>query len=114
MVHLLFIVLYMLIFALVEFAFFDCLATRPPRWGWWLVFILSGFCPTTLDLTSGNITIAPLSVLMLGVQMYWSGRGPGASWIIAFSLPVGALLWLWKGKFWERPQYFKSAPTGGL
>jgi hypothetical protein len=58
------------------------------------VFILSGFCPTTLDLTSGNITIAPLSVLMLGVQMYASWKGPGgASWIIGFSLPCwGAAL----------------------
>lgn len=104
MVHALFIGTYLLIFALVEFAFFDCLASRPPLWRRRLLLILLGFCPTTLDMTSGHITIAPFWVLILAVQIFRNGSGAGASWIIGISIPVGALHWIWRNRICGRPQ----------
>lgn len=94
MLNALFIGFSMLILTLMVVAFMDCFRKRPAGWPWWLVFILVGFASISLDLTSGNITIAPLSVLVLGIKVMRNGSGADASWGIGFSIPVAALLWL--------------------
>lgn len=98
MLNALFIGFSILILTLVVVAFIDCIRKRPPRWPWWLVFILLGFVSISLDLTSGNISIEPLSVLVLGVKVMRNGGGAEVSWIIGVSIPVAALLWFARGR----------------
>ncbi len=90
-------------FLLIVFAFVDCAAHRPRSWFLWLLFILLGFVPVSLDLATGKIGVELLSVLILGAKVMRSGTGGDATWIIGFSAPVGAILWLARSKPWARP-----------
>jgi hypothetical protein len=100
MIQGIFIGCFLMVLALVEIAFVDCLATRPPRWGWWLLFILLGFCPTSIDLAKVQVSIAPFSIQFVSVCLLRDTSGDTVRWLLVFSLPVGAMLWLWKNQFW--------------
>ncbi len=98
----LFITFSILAFALVVFALVDCVTRRPAAWYFWLLFVLLGFVPISLDLTSGKVSIELLSVVILGAKLVKSGSRDGAGWIIGFSVPLGALIWLGRIKPWAR------------
>ena len=104
MINTLFIALSLAVFTLVVVAFVNCLKTRPPHWPWWLLFILLGFCPVSLNMRSGDITVELLSVLVLGAKLLRDGKGDGAAWVLGVSVPVGALIWLGRNRFRARLQ----------
>jgi hypothetical protein len=91
---------FMMVLAVVGIAFLDCLLKRPPRWRWWLLFILLGFCPTTIDLARGQITIAPFSGQIVAVSLARDTSAETVRWLLTLSLPLGAMLWLRKNQFW--------------
>ncbi len=112
MINALFLALSLVVFALVVVAFADCLKARPPKWLLWLFFILLGFCPVSLNMKSGSITVELLSVLVLGVKIFRDGSGDGAAWVLGFSVPVGALIWLGRSRFGTRSQQPKHGVRG--
>ncbi len=62
--------------------------------GWWLFFILLGFCQMTVNWTTGEMGFQALSANLLGAGLNIGGQyGP---WMFSVALPVGAIL------FWVR------------
>ena len=98
----LFVAFSTLSFALVVFALEDCVTHRPAAWFLWLLFVLLGFVPISLDLTSGKVSIELLSVVILGAKVVKNGGGDSAGWSIGFGVPLGALFWLARSKPWAR------------
>jgi len=69
-----------------------CARTRGlRRKGLWVVFILLGFGKLTVNWTTGELFLLPLSVQLFGASAM---AELGAPWMIAASLPVGALVFL--------------------
>lgn len=98
MMSVIFIGLAMLVFALVIYAFIDCVTRRRGWWPAWLLFILLGFLPVSLNLSTGRLEADPLSVLVLGFKLAKETQDGITHWILAFGIPVGALLWLRRSK----------------
>ncbi len=112
MINAFFIALSLVVFSLVVVAFVDCLKTRPPQWPLWLLFILLGFCPVSLNMTSGDITVELLSVLVLGAKIFRDGKGDSAAWVLGLSVPLGALIWLGKNRLGARSMQPKRGVSG--
>lgn len=76
-----------------------CVKTAIPRRKWlWIIFILLGIGKFSINWTTGQYGLSPVSLNLLGSGIY-SG-GPYSSWIISTSLPIGAILfWLNRKKF---------------
>ncbi len=98
----LFVALSALAFALVVFSLVDCVTHRQAGWVFWLLFVLLGFVPISLNLTSGKVSIELLSVVILGAKVVKSGSGDSAVWSIGFGVPVGAMIWIARSKPWAR------------
>lgn len=70
-----------------------CVRTPLPRRKWlWLLFILFGFGKISLNWTTGVFAVHPLFFLLFGSSI--SSMGPNAPWIIATTVPLGAM-WFW-------------------
>ncbi len=78
-----------------------CARTPIPKRKWlWLIFILLGILSVQVNWTTGDISVQPLSVHLLGVSAMASS--PYSPWIIATSLPLGAIIfWFKRKKFIE-------------
>ena len=75
-----------------------CITTKTLKRKWlWAIFILIGFIGVTLDWSSGEITIQPLSFMVFGAAM---NGGEGAS--LSLSVPLGAILFLVHRRRWRR------------
>jgi len=73
-----------------------CVRSNVRRKGLWIVFILLGFMTFRLDWTTGAVNIVPLSLQLAGVSFFKSS--PWSAWVIGISIPLGALLFLWRRK----------------
>jgi hypothetical protein len=69
--------------------------SKTARWRWaWTIFILIGFFKLSFDWTTGHFFLSPLSVQLLGVSVLRAS--PYQPWLIGLSVPVGALLFLYR------------------
>jgi hypothetical protein len=69
-----------------------CVRTRVPGRKWpWVLFILVGFGKLAVNWTTGEWSVAPLSVQLLSASAFAPLYGP---WTIAVSVPLGAVLFL--------------------
>jgi hypothetical protein len=78
--------------------------SRDRRTGWkplWTVFILIGFMQLSVDWTSGAIVFQPLALVLLGASVS-RGALDVSPWVVAISLPLGALVYL--GRVWFAPR----------
>ena len=69
-----------------------CIRTKLPGRKWpWILFIICGFGTLAVNWTTGQWSIAPLSVQLFSVSATAQFYGP---WIVAVSAPVGAIWFL--------------------
>lgn len=75
-----------------------CIRTKIARRKWlWVIFILLGVTSFSLNWTTGQTGISPLSIQLLGVSA--TASSVYSPWIISVSLPIGAIVfWLRRRK----------------
>jgi hypothetical protein len=74
-----------------------CIKTRMKKKVLWFLFILCGVVSISLNWSEGVVNIQPLSIqFILGVSFF--KQGPYAPWILTFTIPLGAILFLIKRK----------------
>ncbi|CAM3112066.1 hypothetical protein [Rariglobus hedericola] len=72
-----------------------CIKTKLPRRKWmWILFILVGVVPFSINWTTGEVGFNLLSILFFGAS--GMAASPYSPWIISFAIPIGAIL------FWFR------------
>jgi hypothetical protein len=73
-----------------------CIRTPMPRKRkiLWCLGVLVGFCQIGLNWTSGAISVNPLYFQLLAAG--WVRAGPVAPYVISVSVPVFAMLFLWR------------------
>lgn len=92
--HFLFAGVALAILAFTLATFVVCLRTRGLRKkALWALLVLVGVSAFQLDWTSGRLGFQPISIHLLGVGASRFEYGP---WILSFSLPVGAVIFLVK------------------
>jgi hypothetical protein len=76
-------------------ALYACVRTKGLKRKWlWLLFIVFGLPTLSLNWTTGAITIDLIRLQLLSAAVSRTGLlGP---WIVSVSLPVGAIIFLWK------------------
>lgn len=63
------------------------------RWVWLLIVSL-GFCTISLNTVTGAVGFAPISLLLFGASVTWTGSAFDP-WVFSFAMPLGALaFWL--------------------
>ena len=73
--------------------------TPIPKRKWlWIVFVLIGFCGVTLNWTTGQFTINPISAHLLGVFLAADTYSPV---LLTASLPLGAIVFLSRRNRWR-------------
>lgn len=73
--------------------------TPIPKRKWlWVIFILVGIGSIGLNWTTGQLTVQPISVQLLGASVF--AAGPHAPMVLGISIPVGAIM------FWFRRKKF--------
>lgn len=78
------------------YALIACIRTKPLRRKWlWILFIVLGVGRFAVNWTSGEWSIVPISVQLLGAGATAAPYGP---WIVSCSIPLGAIVFL----FWRR------------
>ncbi len=70
-----------------------CIRTPMARRKWlWIVFIVAGLGKFTINWTTGETALAPISIQALGTGMF---RGSSyAPWLLSVSFPLGAFVFL--------------------
>lgn len=94
-VHLLFVLLPLMACATSVYAFVRCLRTKGLKRKWlWAIFTLVGFMAFSVNWSTGAVSVSALYVSFLSAACMRSGwLGP---WVVSFSIPVGAMIFLWK------------------
>jgi hypothetical protein len=78
------------------FALVLCIRTKMEKRKWlWIIFILIGIGKFTVNWTTGQWNISPLSFQLLGAGSF---APPFGAWLISISLPLGAILFLLRRK----------------
>ena len=73
-----------------------CIRTKMEKRKWlWIIFILIGLGKFTVNWTTGQWNFTPLSFQLLGAGVF---APPYSAWLISFSLPLGAILFLIRRK----------------
>ena len=81
----------------VLYALVLCIRTPIPKRKWlWIIFILIGVPTLSLNWTTGEFWLDPLRFLLFSAA-YWM-PSPSAAVIIQISLPIGAIVFLYKRK----------------
>ncbi len=95
-------------------ALYFCIRGPGPRWWWrwlWVLFILMGVSRFVIVWTTGDLTIAPLSLVLFNVE--FTKAGVYGSWVIYTGIPLGAILYLalyfWRWRKPKKPEI--AAPT---
>lgn len=79
--------------------FVVCLRTPIPKRKWlWAIFVLLGFSPVSLNLTTGEVGFQLFGIMLLGASV--TAQGPFAPWVIAFAAPFGAAVFLARRPGW--------------
>jgi hypothetical protein len=74
----------------------------------WRVFILIGVCSVAYDWRADVISFAPLAVNLFGAAFTRTAIGP---WVVQWSLPLGAILFLLRRKRLTRVAELPALPT---
>lgn len=83
----------------IAVAFVICLRTPIPRRKWlWALFVLVGFSPVSLNLTSGEVGFKPFGMMLLGAAAVSMGRH--SPWVLSFAAPFGAIAFLARRRTW--------------
>lgn len=97
-----FLVMAIIIPLFVIYSLVLCLRTDIDKFKWlWIAFVMLGFVKFSINWTTGGWAVAPFSVLLFGVGAY---APPYGSWVISFSLPVGAIIFILKRNGFSRQQ----------
>jgi hypothetical protein len=73
-----------------------CIRTKIKKRKWlWIIFILIGIGSFTVNWTTGQCHVQPLSFQLLGASSF---APPFGAWLISVSLPLGAILFLIRRK----------------
>ena len=84
------------------YALVACLRTKPLKRKWlWMLFILVGVGKLAVNWTTGGWAFAPVSIQFISVSAHAALYGP---WIVAVSIPIGALIFL----FYKKPRLEKG------
>jgi hypothetical protein len=76
------------------YALVRCIRTKMARGKWlWILFIVCGVGKLAVNWTTGEWHFAPLSIQVLSASAITEGFG---QWIVAVSLPLGAILFLFR------------------
>lgn len=71
-----------------------CIRTKMVKRKWlWVIFILIGIGKLTVNWTTGEWNLAPLSFQLFGAGSF---APPYGAWLISISLPLGAILFLFR------------------
>lgn len=85
------------ILLLIVYALVLCLRTPITKRKWlWALFVTLGFVQFFFNWTDGSYQLQPISVALLGVGFIQAG--PYAPIVLKFSIPVGAIVFLWRRK----------------
>jgi hypothetical protein len=97
--------------ALTLWTFIACIKTKMGKKKWlWLLLIVIGVLRLTVDWTSGQWSVSPLTILAPPVRAYCSLYGP---WSIEVTIPLGAIAFLlWKSG--RAPDVHVSQPLDGI
>ncbi|MBV8813577.1 MAG: hypothetical protein JO271_03725 [Verrucomicrobia bacterium] len=91
-VHYLYLLLAVAVPVFCVFSIAICARSKVRKKWFWLFFMLFGFCSFKLNWTTGHTSVEPISIELLGASILRSGLyGP---WVISWSLPIGAALFL--------------------
>jgi len=83
--------------AFMLFSLVVCVRTKMKKRKWlWIIFIILGIGSLTLNWTTGQLSINPLNLQLLGAGCYKPGLY--AQWTISIAFPLGALLFLLRRK----------------
>ena len=94
--HYLFIALAILVPLLILYTLVLCVLTPMEKWKpLWILAILTGIFGVYLNWDTGDISVYPLSLHLLGTELDASRFAP---WVVTCSFPLGALLFLIKRK----------------
>lgn len=73
-----------------------CIRTKMQKRKWlWIIFIIIGIGKFTVNWTTGQWNLAPLSFQLFGAGSF---APPYGAWLISISLPLGAILFLLRRK----------------
>lgn len=76
------------------YALILCIRTKIEKRKWlWVLFVLAGIATFSVDWTTGQWRIVPLSFQLLAVGV---SSPPYGSWVISISFPLGAVIFLLK------------------
>jgi len=93
--HYLFLALAVAIPALVLVCLVLCLRAPLPRRKWlWVIFVSLGYGQFTMNWTTGEVGMRPISLQLFGAGA--QAAGPYAPWFVSFSAPLGALVFLYR------------------
>ncbi|EAU55600.1 hypothetical protein SPV1_01592 [Mariprofundus ferrooxydans PV-1] len=74
-----------------------CIRTPIPKRKWlWVVFVLVGIGSISINWSTGQFGIQPLSIKLFSASAFEAG--PFAPWIISASIPLGAIIFWFKRK----------------
>ena len=71
-----------------------CIRTKMKRKWLWIIFMLFGFGRYSFNWTSGQMGFTPIAIQLIPTSVF--KHGLYAPWIIYISVPIGALLFLFK------------------
>jgi hypothetical protein len=71
-----------------------CIRTKMKRKWLWIIYMLFGFCKYSINWTNGQTILQLCYIQLFSADI--SKRAPYAPWVISFSVPFGALLFLLK------------------
>jgi hypothetical protein len=98
--------------ALILYALIICIKTPINKRKWlWIVFVLVGVGGFNINWTTGETFTQLVSVHLLGIGARTAG--PYAPWIVTFSIPFGALVFLFKRKKLMKSEVTEVPETNG-
>jgi hypothetical protein len=83
----------------------------PKRW-WWVLVALVGVGQFALNWTTGQWEFRPIQFQLLAAG--YTKSGPVAPWVLSFSLPIGAVVALWRRRRWQSGVLATAAATDDL
>jgi hypothetical protein len=96
---------------LVAYALVLCIRTRFPKRKWlWILFVAVGWVQFNFNWSTGALNVQPLSLMLLGAGFLKAG--PVAPWVLTFTLPLGAILFLARRRSFSHQE--KTPPEGGV
>jgi hypothetical protein len=85
----------------ILYALVACIRTPVPKRKWlWILFILLGVCTFSVDWTTGQWSLKPVSVLLFGAA---ATRPVYGAWTLSIALPLGAIWFLAR-----RPRFLQA------